>query len=378
MWKKVLAGCGGVGLLAVLLGAGGLYWLTRPANIDWRSRSRDGFSDFRAVDWSGKNLAGADLSGLIFREAWLNRANLRNANLRGTDFSGATYLEEADLRGADLSGALFQATIAEQANFTEAVLRGVNFQYANLSGANLSNADLQGAVMENTNLSGANLSGTNLEGVTLAHADLTGANLSGWQHPPITLAKANLTQAILPAESTALDNVRLCNTILPSGEVSQRDCFVPTAVLETSFENQDWQTAETETSVLFNDAKYDANWEEIALDPPCADLERLNALWEKASNGRFSYAVQRQIWESPAVNQDYGKFAIAVGWQQNGDWLKFDELNFSPEIVSDSTIPVGYLPWHRWQVLEPTEKEPTRFRREGFGRWMAKLKQCGI
>lgn len=378
MYKKVLAGCACVGGLVVLLGAGGLYWLTRPANTDWSRYSHDGFSDFRTVDWAGENLAGANLSGMIFREARLSGANLRHANLRGTDFSGATYLDEADLSKANLTGALFQATIAEGANFTGAILQEVDFQYANLSGANLGGANLTDAILEHTNLSGANLSGANLAGTSLAYADLTGADLRNWSSPPASLTKANLTDATLPEAAIALDNVRLCHTIMPSGEISQRDCFLPAGVLEVSLKNQDWQAAETETSALFINARSDANGQEVTLNPSCEDLERLNSLWKAASDGRFSYAVQRRIWESPAVNQDYGKFAIAVGWQQNGDWLKFDELTFSPDIAGNDAIPDGYLPWHRWQVLEPTDKEPTRFRREGFGRWMALLKQCEI
>ncbi|MEM9164902.1 MAG: pentapeptide repeat-containing protein, partial [Cyanobacteria bacterium P01_F01_bin.4] len=61
--------------------------MTRPANINWHSRSRDGVSDLRAVRWEGKHLAGANLSSMIFRESWLSGANFQGADLRGTDFS---------------------------------------------------------------------------------------------------------------------------------------------------------------------------------------------------------------------------------------------------------------------------------------------------
>ncbi|MGG6293919.1 pentapeptide repeat-containing protein [Leptolyngbya sp. AN02str] len=356
MRQKIVAGCAGTSLLVVLLTAGAVYWRMHPANVDWASRSRDGFSDFRAMDLADENLAEANLSGMVFRESQLSRANLRNANLSRADFSGATYLDEADLQQANLTRALIRYTIAEKANFSQANLQQADLEGANLQGANLSNANLEGAHLYRTLLNGANLSGADLKHAVLSQANLTGANLDG----------------------VNLDEVHLCNTILPSGELSQRDCFVPSAELAQALAAQQWREAESATSSLFYQVKYDADNQEVEPNPSCEDLARLDALWHDASNGRFSYRVQRQIWESPSVNQDYGKYAIAVGWRQGSDWLKFDELKFDPTIAEDNAIPDGHLPWHRWQVLEPTEAEPTLFRREGFGRWMAKLKQCNI
>ncbi len=53
-------------------------------------------------------MAGANLEGADLREARLNAADLRNCNLRNANLSGAT-LHRADLTGSDLRGATIEA-----------------------------------------------------------------------------------------------------------------------------------------------------------------------------------------------------------------------------------------------------------------------------
>lgn len=356
-------GLGSLGVL-LLLGSTGLYWLSRSS----RSRPWERYADLRAVQWQGADLSGADLSQQILREADLSRANLSQANLREADFSGATYLDEANLQKADLTEAKLQATFARQTNFTGAILRDAEMQFANLSGANLSQADLAGANLENANL--------------------TAADLSDWIHPPAYLDGANLTDA--KGEITKLPGTRLCNTILPSGIVSKQGCYWPSANLKQAWQLQDWRWAEEATSALFQEAFYQAgNSDPIPHDQktaeqltndikniPCQDLQELDRQWREVSRDRISFSLQRQIWESPTVKQDYSKFADVVGWKQQGKWLKRDELLSNKKKVEE--IPPGYLPWHGWQVQEPTQDEPTRFRRRAFGAWMHHLKQCNI
>ncbi|MEP0786261.1 GUN4 domain-containing protein, partial [Coleofasciculus sp. FACHB-129] len=111
---------------------------------------------------------------------------------------------------------------------------------------------------------------------------------------------------------------------------------------------------------------------------PCKHLKTLDQLWRQASGDRFGFGIQRRIWESSPVNRDYTKFGEAVGWKQNGTWLKFNDLTAKESASNGSALPIGHFPWYSWQVQEPTETEPTRFRRVGFGEWMARLKACGF
>lgn len=351
--KKVIVLSGSLSVILILAGAG-FYWLTRPAQINWHRRTRDGISDLRAVDWEGKNLAGANLSGINFRESWLNGANLQGANLQGADLSQA-HLEDANLTGANLTGARLYNTRARRANLTGAILKDAQLPSIQLSGANLTGVDLAGANLEDANLAGA--------------------SLADWLHPPAILDRANLTDADWPAN---LSQTRLCHTILPNGDLSKQGCFWATPSLLEALQGQEWRWADIELSQLLQNAGISQETaQQLAIDIesiPCQDLQKLDQLWQTASAGRFSFSRQRQLWESATVRQDYGKFADAVGWKQNGDWLKFEEL----EVIVENRMPPGLWPWHRWQVQEPTETEPTRFRRVGWGVWMNHLKRCNI
>lgn len=137
------------------------------------------------TDWSGADLARANMSGLKFYGAKLRGANLSFADLRGADtvFADADCcranlenanltdinLVRADLSGASLRGATLQGACLMGANLSRADLRGANLRYASLNGANLSGA----------NATGANFSETNLTGADLSDADLTGARVFG-------------------------------------------------------------------------------------------------------------------------------------------------------------------------------------------------------
>ena len=76
-------------------------------------------------------------------------------------------------------------------------LSGANFYEANLKEVNLSEAILHHANLRRSNLSGADLSGAMLFRADLFGADLTNANLEG---------------------------SKFCNTILPLGSISVKDC----------------------------------------------------------------------------------------------------------------------------------------------------------
>lgn len=99
-----------------------------------------------------------------------------------------------------------------------------------------------------------------------------------------------------------------------------------------------WQKADEETgAVMLKIARRVApGWlkEEDIKDFPCLDLQTLDNLWVKYSQGRFGFTVQSRIWKS--VGEDYGKFSDAVGWRSL-DWLQYPDLTFS------LNAPVGHL-----------------------------------
>lgn len=67
----------------------------------------------------------------------------------------------------------------------------------------------------------------------------------------------------------------------------------------------------------------------------CKDLQTLNQLWDYYSDGRFGFSRQQQIWESLGgqvgqyTPEMAAKFGDLVGWRKRGQWLKYEQLNFS-------------------------------------------------
>ena len=81
----------------------------------------------------------------------------------------------------------------------------------------LQGANLEGRYLDNANLSLARLNGAKLRNATLRNANLENADLSD----------ANLEGAVLRGAILDFANLKgaiFCNTILPSGDPSMKDC----------------------------------------------------------------------------------------------------------------------------------------------------------
>jgi hypothetical protein len=115
------------------------------------------------IQFTVKQLQGADLQGAYLRNANLRDADLRNATLWDAD------LQDADLRGANL----------RNATLWDADLEGANLRDADLEGADLRNATLRDADLRGANLRDADLRNATLWDADLQDADLRGANLEG-------------------------------------------------------------------------------------------------------------------------------------------------------------------------------------------------------
>jgi uncharacterized protein YjbI with pentapeptide repeats len=132
--------------------------------------------------FEGRDLTGADLSGIQ-----IPGANLAGAFMEGVKLTGA------DLAGADLSG-----VVLARADLTKVNLRGAKLQKANLGSAVLREAQADGADLTEAILSKADLTGARLVGALLAKADLSeatlgGADLSGVKAPGLILLKTDIS-----------------------------------------------------------------------------------------------------------------------------------------------------------------------------------------
>ena len=86
------------------------------------------------VDLDGRNLAGAELKGIVLEGQGFEGTDLRGADLEGARLAGAD-LERTDLSGADLESAVlrdatFEATILSDASLTATDLRGADLRAA--------------------------------------------------------------------------------------------------------------------------------------------------------------------------------------------------------------------------------------------------------
>lgn len=163
----------------------------------------------------------------------LNRADLKDANFKGYNLVGINFTG-ADLRGANFIGAhLDQAFLAyadlspseptTEPGWLTTTLRtlfrrqSLRSLPADLTDARLVKANLSQAILTN-----ADLTRTDLSQADLSRADLTKANLTG-----ANLAEANLTEVNLTGATVTeaqLRDATLCQTVLASGETSDRDC----------------------------------------------------------------------------------------------------------------------------------------------------------
>jgi predicted NACHT family NTPase len=100
---------------------------------------------------------------------------------------------------------------------------------------------------------------------------------------------------------------------------------------------------------------------------PCEDLQILDRLWVKYSNGKWGFSVQKRIWQECGSPMDYnkqwekfgnrvgwrkeGNFGDRVGWRDSDNWLDYSNLTFNLE-----NSPRGKFPWWglggRWSVFQ--------------------------
>ncbi|WP_124147293.1 serine/threonine-protein kinase [Okeania hirsuta] len=91
---------------------------------------------------------------------------------------------------------------------------------------------------------------------------------------------------------------------------------------------------------------------------PCTDLQTINKLWEKYSNGHFGFRIQKQIYldtgnlllkDRKEIYQRYRKeiyqrFGEKIGWKLKRNWGFFGGWLFYHNIIFERNAPRGHLP----------------------------------
>lgn len=112
----------------------------------------------------------------------------------------------------------------------------------------------------------------------------------------------------------------------------------------------DHETADKMLAVMGKDFCFEVHTDNIEQFPH-KDLRTIDRLWDKYSNGRFGFSIQKRIWQKVGGSVDIetkNTFDERVGWRVRGEWLMYSEFTFSLH------APKGHLPAH-WLCYELDE-----------------------
>ncbi|MGR3276835.1 GUN4 domain-containing protein [Acaryochloris marina NIES-2412] len=117
------------------------------------------------------------------------------------------------------------------------------------------------------------------------------------------------------------------------------------ATLEQLLQTQQWREADQETYRLMittvgkEDGQF-LNSHDLKTFP-CEDLQMLDRLWVKYSDGKWGFSVQKRIWEECGSPTDYNEFTRTfcdrIGWTNNGNWQ--EEPTYDLQNSLDGELP---------------------------------------
>ncbi|RZM82047.1 GUN4 domain-containing protein [Leptolyngbya iicbica] len=128
--------------------------------------------------------------------------------------------------------------------------------------------------------------------------------------------------------------------------------------LQDTLRDGDWQAANLETiAILMRLASsYDYTYPHIETDDiadlPCADLQTINTLWSRYSEGRYGLTAQQAIWRSLPTSdpsQRAEQYGDQLGWRltepPTADFLSNSLWRSDTELLYTAVAPVGQFPW---------------------------------
>lgn len=157
-----------------------------------------------------------------------------------------------------------------------------------------------------------------------------------------------------------------------------------------------WEAAAAETHHLIFEASLRNEYVTIGEDLlsqqavdsfPCKDLETIDQLWQKYSQGRFGFSVQNQIRQQRALNpqeltprqaaREWRRFTQRVGWQHWDDRQK--SLESAKPIQQATDLPRGTLPLPMKSTGDFDDQAVTDDRPALFGlTFLQRAQQCRL
>lgn len=127
------------------------------------------------------------------------------------------------------------------------------------------------------------------------------------------------------------------------------ECEIDYGYLKALLAAGRWEEADEETAELMLEA-VDQDvlmFIDAAENFPISDLNTIDRLWVKYSNGRFGLSVQKRLWQE--AGRDIEAFGKVVGWRLQDEWIQENSLKFTYE------APVGHLPFIRGGLCRVVE-----------------------
>ena len=127
-----------------------------------------------------------------------------------------------------------------------------------------------------------------------------------------------------------------------------------------------WKEADRETQKCMERALGTSDWykiysEKLLLKFPCADLKTIDQLWVRASQGRYGFSVQKEIYVKCGAKLDgnypgdtiWYKFCEEVGWRVNNSWVSYSDLGWGGTGVPGvpGNLPVYLVTSRSWFVV---------------------------
>lgn len=120
-----------------------------------------------------------------------------------------------------------------------------------------------------------------------------------------------------------------------------------------------WKEADRETATRMCEAMGRQQEEWLRVQDvktfPCTDLQTVDQLWLKHSQGKFGFSVQRRVWQecgSPTETKTWKTFCDQVGWRRNDNWVCYSDLSFDLKNSMKGEIPYfigcvtfGWVDW---------------------------------
>lgn len=171
------------------------------------------------------------------------------------------------------------------------------------------------------------------------------AHLSQQQHYQAKLSQydqawiAAVRREGLPLQATTYQELRRLQLML---DIANEDVIPPEQIrsaqnkvnytrLWRMLKAQNWKAANEETQRLMIEAVNRRDFSRVRIEDiaafPCVDLQTIDQLWVKFSDGHFGFSVQQQLWWW--YRADASRFAHKVGWFRNNIWTKATDLEFS-------------------------------------------------